>query len=575
MSKKTKIISIVVLGLIIPFGVGADYQGQKVNFFIDPDYDFLGRNQVFATLIYITPKIYFYLEDNWFNSLDQIQKQEILFSLNALSQEFENNIYPTLTSTFGSEWKPGIDADLHITVLFHQMKKEAGGYFNSGDEYFRLQNPKSNEREMVYLNTENIKDSRLRIFLAHEFQHLITFNHKEKLFNVPDEIWLNEARSEYASTLLNYDSVYEGSNLQNRVQKFLEKPSDSLTEWQGKSSDYGVLNLFTQYLVDHYQVQILVDSLKMRKTGIESLNEALFQRGLQEDFSQVFTNWLIAVLVNNCSLTEKYCYKNENLKKFQIIPSTNFLPLLGKSSLQVSKSTKNWAGNWEKIVGGKGNLKLEFEGQRGVNFKVPYIIEDSAGALSVNFLKLDTFQKGTIYVPDFGSQNVSLTIIPSIQTKISDFSENEPSYLYSFRASIIEVEEIPSIEEQKIIKELLVQIEFLKKEIARLQAQIATILAQKIGTRPISCQRFENNLYYGMRQNSEVRCLQEFLKNQGSEIYPEGLVTGNFLSLTKSAVIRFQEKYASEILRPFGLKKGTGFVNLMTRAKINEMINYK
>jgi len=82
----------------------------------------------------------------------------------------------------------------------------------------------------------------------------------------------------------------------------------------------------------------------------------------------------------------------------------------------------------------------------------------------------------------------------------------------------------------------------------------------------------ENNLYYGMRNNDEVSCLQEFLKNQGAEIYPEGLVTGNFLSLTKAAVIRFQEKYASEILTPWEIEKGTGFVGETTRAKINQLL---
>jgi len=122
--------------------------------------------------------------------------------------------------------------------------------------------------------------------------------------------------------------------------------------------------------------------------------------------------------------------------------------------------------------------------------------------------------------------------------------------------------------EQELINQLLAQIEFLQKEIARLQAEIAAILAKK-GT----CTFFENNLYFGMMNNSEVRCLQEFLKAQSPEIYPEGLVTGNFLSLTKAAVIRFQEKYALEILAPIGLEKGTGFVGEMTRAKINAMIS--
>ena len=570
---KIKIIFIGVAFLIIPFVARADYQGQRVNFFVDSNYDLLGRDQLSTSLIYITPKIYFYIEDNWWNSLEETEKQEILNVLSTLSQEFQNKIYPTLTSTFGSEWKPGIDTDEHITVLLHQIKKEAGGYFNNGNEYPKIQYPFSNEREMVYLNTEHITSPQAKIFLAHEFMHLITFSQKERLFDVQEEVWLNEARSEYASTFLNYDSVYEGSNLQRRVRDFLVKPTDSLTEWQERSYDYGVLNLFTQYLVDQYSVKILVDSLKMRKTGIESLNEALKQNGYSEDFNQVFTNWTIAVLVNDCSLGERYCYKNESLRKFQVIPTTNFLPLVGKSSLQVTKFTKNWASNWEKIIGGKGNLKLEFEGSPEVNFRVPYIVENSAGKISVNFLQLDSFQKGSVIISDFGSKNLSLAIIPSIQSKISGFGSNEPSYYYSFKFSILEAGETPSLEEQKYIQELLSQIEFLKKQIAQVQAEIAAILAKK-ELNSFSCRKLENNLYYGMMENSEVRCLQEFLKIQGPEVYPEGLVTGNFLSLTQQALIRFQEKYASEILIPLGLQKGTGYVGPATRTKINQLLGF-
>ena len=76
-----------------------------------------------------------------------------------------------------------------------------------------------------------------------------------------------------------------------------------------------------------------------------------------------------------------------------------------------------------------------------------------------------------------------------------------------------------------------------------------------------------------MSNNSDVKCLQEFLKNQGMDIYPEGLVTGNFANLTKAAVIRFQEKYALDILTPIGLSKGTGYVGIQTRAKINKILS--
>ncbi len=64
------------------------------------------------------------------------------------------------------------------------------------------------------------------------------------------------------------------------------------------------------------------------------------------------------------------------------------------------------------------------------------------------------------------------------------------------------------------------------------------------------------------------------MKAQGSEIYPEGLITGNFLTLTRAAAIRFQEKYADEILAPLKLSAGTGFVGSLTRAKINTLMKY-
>jgi hypothetical protein len=68
----------------------------------------------------------------------------------------------------------------------------------------------------------------------------------------------------------------------------------------------------------------------------------------------------------------------------------------------------------------------------------------------------------------------------------------------------------------------------------------------------------------------DVKILQEFLVKEN--VYPEGLVTGLFASLTKQAVIRFQEKYASAILHQFTLSRGTGFVGPATRKKINELL---
>ncbi len=75
-------------------------------------------------------------------------------------------------------------------------------------------------------------------------------------------------------------------------------------------------------------------------------------------------------------------------------------------------------------------------------------------------------------------------------------------------------------------------------------------------------------------RGEEVRKLQECLiklTESDPSIYPNGEATGYFGAKTKSAVIRFQEKYAEEVLTPWGYKKGTGIVGPSTRKKLNEL----
>jgi len=539
-------------------------QTENRSFNTNSSYDFYGRKEIEATLIRTTDNLYFYFEKSWWEKLSSQEQNNIKISLFDLGEEFKNKIYPTLTSNFGFEPKPGIDNDEKITVLFHQMRNEAAGYFNSADQYSVYQYSKSNERDMLYLNVKFINDNSIKANLAHEFVHLITFNQKEKLRGVNEEVWLNEARAEYAITLLGYNDKYEGSNLEKRVKNFLRNSNDSLTEWTGKTDDYGVINLFIHYLADHYGKKILIDSLKSNKVGIESINYALRYNQFQEDFSQIFTNWTIAVFLNDCSLGNKYCYLNPNLKNIKIPPFITYLPY-AEGSLKANYSTKNWSGNWHKITTGKGNLIFKFEGDQQSNFKVPYIICDHQSICSIKFLILDENQKGTIDLEEFNVKYVSLSIIPSVQAKITGFNGEEEAFFFSLSLSISPSE---INKEDALKQQLLARIKELNEEILRLRALLATMGRGEV----FLCQEIKNDLYFGINNSDEVRCLQEFLKKEGPIIYPEGLITGNFLSLTQLAVIRFQEKYAAEILVPLGLEKGTGFFGSLSRKVANRLL---
>jgi peptidoglycan hydrolase-like protein with peptidoglycan-binding domain len=79
---------------------------------------------------------------------------------------------------------------------------------------------------------------------------------------------------------------------------------------------------------------------------------------------------------------------------------------------------------------------------------------------------------------------------------------------------------------------------------------------------------FNKPLYYG-QSGKDVEYLQIFLKSQGEDIYPGGLITGYFGELTERAVINFQLKYGIIDSResPFA-----GYVGPSTRSKINELM---
>ena len=189
----------------------------------------------------------------------------------------------------------------------------------------------------------------------------------------------------------------------------------------------------------------------------------------------------------------------------------------------------------------------------------------------VKFLELDDEQKGTIALPYFSQNNQSLIIIPLVSEKITDFSDSEPFWRFSLDIRTVESsQDSDDVDnggvEDKPISELT--IEELEQRIAEIIGLINALKQEiaKLG----SCSTIDNNLYYGLRSNNGVKCLQQFLNEQG--FYPEGIISGNFLELTKQAVIKFQEEYYNEILAPLGIENGTGYVGSSTREKINQLL---
>ena len=121
-------------------------------------------------------------------------------------------------------------------------------------------------------------------------------------------------------------------------------------------------------------------------------------------------------------------------------------------------------------------------------------------------------------------------------------------------------------------------LEEILDEIARIEAQLQDLRGQL--KNPDACVdiTFQRNLKEGM-SGFDVKCLQAILNvDSATQVSLSGPGSSgnesNYLgSKTTSALIKFQEKYAQDILTPAGLTKGTGFVGPKTIAKLNFILS--
>ena len=204
--------------------------------------------------------------------------------LRQAAEEFERRIHPVVTGATGDVWNPGVDNDPRLTVL-HTPLTFAAGYFGSRDEFTKATHPKSNEREMIYMNTSLEPGGAVYLsVLAHEFQHAVAWNQDNG-----EESWINEGMAEYATEQVGYGGSF--------VRDFLSRPGTQLNFWpdvgRATAPHYGAAELFVNYLADHFGGYDGVGRLfRLPQDGVDGVDAYLAGYGLR--FEDVFGDWVVA-----------------------------------------------------------------------------------------------------------------------------------------------------------------------------------------------------------------------------------------------------------------------------------------
>ncbi len=300
--------------------------------------DDISAYSITATLQVVSDNAYWFVE----NDVDFDEQ-----GLEEAARIFETSVRPAVVETFGDIRKPGIDGDPRLFVL-HAKLNGAAGYFGSADAFPASVHPHSNEREIIYMDSEALSpgDDVYMSVIAHEFQHAIHFNHDNG-----EESWVNEGLSELASEVAGYES--------QSPRSFLRRPDTQLNFWADEPHDryphYGASALFMRYLAQRVGGhQNLTDLITEPLDGIEGIDSYLSGHGLS--FLEVFGDWVIANYLD--ADDERFGYPSHEVS---VRPSLTLTP--GQT---IDRTQPQFSARYHKIDAGSAGGVLTFKGETGV-----------------------------------------------------------------------------------------------------------------------------------------------------------------------------------------------------------------
>lgn len=268
-------------------------------------------------------------------------------------KEFDARIYPNTRSMFGNEWSPGIDGDPRITLFLLDIQDGynprqgrrgfTAGYFYAGDCYNRKKKPESNEREMLYLDIyPSVPGSKeFMSVIAHEFQHMIHWNHDPKEFT-----WVNESLSQLAPFLCGYGHPPQ-------VSAFVRNSHNNLAAWSNDDmiANYGHVYLWAYYIsiriasTDDRRRAFVRRMVAQTSQGFSGLNAAIKKQGIKNNVRNLFRSFCLANYLNDDRIERGAYGYDKPLTKLALRPELN----LERAPFEVKGRVKCWSARAVQI----------------------------------------------------------------------------------------------------------------------------------------------------------------------------------------------------------------------------------
>jgi immune inhibitor A len=269
-----------------------------------------------ATLQLASDHVYWYAQSDLAQGVLQAD-------LERAARVFETQTYPTIHRYFGSEPSPGVDGDPRIVFLLAQVPGVAA-YFSGADSYPRAVNPRSNERDIIYVNLDALRPGQpaFDATMAHEFQHMVHFARCPT-----QETWVDEGAAELATRVAGFRG--------GRVQQFAARPDVQLTTWSNQPAEVGrhyqAAYLFVRYVAERYGGwDALPELLAACAKGPDLFARFLESRGQAPDFDALFADWTVANLVNDPLVGDgRYAYGEAEVRVAPTASVSQDTPLQG------------------------------------------------------------------------------------------------------------------------------------------------------------------------------------------------------------------------------------------------------